>query len=80
MLDPAQVRLQIVLALIPVASRHGITSGDEITNRASQIEKYVLSSETKDEGIPDSSTHGGKKRSGKQATGEAANVESDPDS
>ena len=35
------VRLELVKAMIPVASRHGLTSGEIITT-CTQLEKYVL--------------------------------------
>lgn len=41
MLEPESVRLELVKALIPVASRHGLTSG-EIVTTCTQLEKYVL--------------------------------------
>lgn len=41
MLEPDAVRLELVKALIPVASRHGLTSG-EIVSTCTQLEKYVL--------------------------------------
>ena len=41
MLEPEAVRLELVKALIPVASRHGLTSGEIVTTCA-QLEKYVL--------------------------------------
>ena len=40
MLEP-EVRLELVKAMIPVASRHGLTSGEIVTTCA-QLEKYVL--------------------------------------
>ena len=40
MLEP-DVRLELVKAMIPVASRHGLTSG-EIVTTCTQLEKYVL--------------------------------------
>ena len=36
-----EVRLELVKAMIPVASRHGLTS-DEIVTTCTQLEKYVL--------------------------------------
>ena len=41
MLEPDTVRLELVKAVIPVASRHGLTSG-EIVSTCAQLEKYVL--------------------------------------
>ena len=41
MLEPESVRLELVKAMIPVASRHGLTSG-EIVTTCTQLEKYVL--------------------------------------
>ena len=35
------IRLDLVKAMIPVASRHGLTSGEIITT-CTQLEKYVL--------------------------------------
>lgn len=35
------VRLDLVKAMIPVASRHGLT-GDEIVETCARLEKYVL--------------------------------------
>jgi hypothetical protein len=40
MLEP-EVRLELVKAMIPVASRHGLTSG-EIVTTCTRLEKYVL--------------------------------------
>ena len=42
MLEP-EVRLELVKAMIPVASRHGLTS-DEIVTTCTQLEKYVIGS------------------------------------
>ena len=36
-----EVRLDLVKAMIPVASRHGLT-GDEIVETCTRLEKYVL--------------------------------------
>ena len=36
-----EVRLDLVKAMIPVASRHGLTS-DEIVETCTRLEKYVL--------------------------------------
>ena len=36
-----EVRLDLVKAMIPVASRHGLT-GDEIVETCARLEKYVL--------------------------------------
>ena len=36
-----EVRLDLVKAMIPVASRHGLTS-DEIVETCARLEKYVL--------------------------------------
>ena len=41
MLEPEAVRLELVKVMIPVASRHGLTSG-EIVTTCTQLEKYVL--------------------------------------
>lgn len=41
MLEPDAVRLEIVKAVIPVASRHGL-AGDELVNTCTRLEKYVL--------------------------------------
>jgi hypothetical protein len=41
MLEPDAARLELVKALIPVASRHGLTTG-EIVNTCTQLERYVL--------------------------------------
>ena len=41
MLEPEAVRLELVKVMIPVASRHGLTSGEIITT-CTQLEKYVL--------------------------------------
>jgi hypothetical protein len=37
----SDVRLELVKTLIPVASRHGLTTG-EIVSTCAQLEKYVL--------------------------------------
>lgn len=37
------VRLDLVKAMIPVASRHGLT-GDEIVETCARLEKYVIGS------------------------------------
>ena len=36
-----EIRLDLVKAMIPVASRHGLTS-DEIVETCARLEKYVL--------------------------------------
>ena len=36
-----EIRLDLVKAMIPVASRHGLT-GDEIVETCARLEKYVL--------------------------------------
>lgn len=36
-----EIRLDLVKAMIPVASRHGLT-GDEIVKTCARLEKYVL--------------------------------------
>ena len=41
MLEPEAVRLELVKVMIPVASRHGLTSG-EIVTTCTRLEKYVL--------------------------------------
>ena len=38
-----EVRLELVKVMIPVASRHGLTSGEIVTTCA-QLENYVLGS------------------------------------
>ena len=40
-MQEADVRLELVKVMIPVASRHGLTSGEIITT-CTQLEKYVL--------------------------------------
>ena len=40
-MQEADVRLELVKAVVPVASRHGLTSGEIVTTCA-QLEKYVL--------------------------------------
>ena len=40
-MQEADVRLELVKVMIPVASRHGLTSG-EIVTTCTQLEKYVL--------------------------------------
>jgi hypothetical protein len=51
-----EVRLRIVEALIPVASRHGITEIEEIVSRATALEKYVVGSEPSTDAVtPDAS-------------------------
>ena len=40
-MQAADVRLELVKVMIPVASRHGLTSG-EIVTTCTQLEKYVL--------------------------------------
>ena len=39
--EPEDVRLELVKALVPVASRHGLTT-DELVNTCTRLEKYVL--------------------------------------
>ena len=51
----ADVRLRIIEALIPVASRHGITEIEEIVDRAITLENYVLASQPTDAATPDAS-------------------------
>jgi hypothetical protein len=51
----ADVRMRIIEALIPVASRHGITEIDQIVERATLLENYVLASESADAATPDAS-------------------------
>ncbi len=41
MLEPESVRLELIKALVPVTSRHGLTT-DELVNTCTQLEKYVL--------------------------------------
>ena len=40
-----EIRLDLVKAMIPVASRHGLTS-DEIVETCARLEKYVIGSPT----------------------------------
>ena len=40
-MQEADVRLELVKVMIPVASRHGLTSGEIVTTCA-RLEKYVL--------------------------------------
>jgi hypothetical protein len=51
----ADVRLRIIEALIPVASRHGITEISEIVERATALETFVLGCEPTDAATPDAS-------------------------
>jgi hypothetical protein len=51
----ADVRLRIIEALIPVASRHAIGEPDEIVKKASILENYVLGYEPTDAATPDAS-------------------------
>ncbi len=51
----ADVRLRIIEALIPVASRHGINEVKEIVDRATLLENYVLGCEPTDAATPDAS-------------------------
>jgi hypothetical protein len=39
--EPEDVRLELVKVLVPVASRHGLTT-DELVNTCTRLEKYVL--------------------------------------
>lgn len=41
MLESDAVRLEIVKAVLPSASRHGLTT-DELVNTCTRLEKYVL--------------------------------------
>ena len=41
MLEPESVRLELIKALVPVTSRHGLTT-DELVNTCTRLEKYVL--------------------------------------
>jgi hypothetical protein len=41
MLEPEAVRLELVKVMIPVASRHGLTSA-ELVESCTRLEKYVL--------------------------------------
>ena len=49
-----EIRLRIVEALLPVASKHSITEIDEIVKRATALEKYVVASDN-DAVTPDAS-------------------------
>lgn len=40
-MQAGEIRLDLVKAMIPVASRHGLT-GDEIVETCARLEKYVL--------------------------------------
>lgn len=40
-MQAGEIRLDLVKAMIPVASRHGLTS-DEIVETCARLEKYVL--------------------------------------
>lgn len=42
-MEPAEIRLELIKALIPSASRHGLV-GDEIVNTCTTLEKYVIGS------------------------------------
>jgi hypothetical protein len=41
MLEPESVRLELIKVLVPVTSRHGLTT-DELVNTCTRLEKYVL--------------------------------------
>jgi hypothetical protein len=41
MLEPESIRLELVKALVPLSSRHGLTT-DELVNTCTRLEKYVL--------------------------------------
>ncbi|MEG7697746.1 hypothetical protein U2181_15380 [Listeria monocytogenes] len=43
MLEPDAIRLEIVKAMVPVGSRHGLTS-DELVDTCARLEKYVIGS------------------------------------
>jgi len=43
-MEPVEVRLELIKALIPTASRHGLT-GDEMVGTCTLLEKYVLGSQ-----------------------------------
>lgn len=49
------VRLRIIETLLPMASRHGISNPDEIIEKASILEKYVLGCDPTDAVTPDAS-------------------------
>ncbi len=51
----ADVRLRIIEALIPVASRHAISDPEEIVKKAGILENYVLGCEPTDAATPDAS-------------------------
>lgn len=53
----AAIRLEIVKALVPVSSRHGLTC-DEIVETARKLESYVVDSAPNGEEIPDSPNRG----------------------
>lgn len=40
-MEAPDVRLELVKAVVPIASRHGLT-GDEIVETCTRLEKYVL--------------------------------------
>ena len=44
-MQAVDVRLELVKVMIPVASRHGLTSG-ELIDSCTQLEKYVIGSPT----------------------------------
>jgi hypothetical protein len=50
-----EVRLRILEALIPVASRHAITEIDEIVKKATTLENFVVGCEPADAVTPDAS-------------------------
>lgn len=41
-MDESQVRLEIVKALIPIASRADITDPEQLVKKAAVLEKYVV--------------------------------------
>lgn len=49
-----EVRLELIKALIPVASRHGFSDPQTIVATATALEQYVLKSAPMGEGTPDS--------------------------
>lgn len=52
-LDPAIIRLEVIKALLPVASRHGISEPDQIIKTATQLANFVLESAQQGATSPD---------------------------
>jgi len=80
MLNDNEIRLRIVEAVIPQATRVGLVDPSAILDTCFKIEEYVLNSKGKDEEVPASSPRrrGRKPRNG--TTDEPTMDKSDPNS